>query len=169
MSSVQNAYDECCLTFKPDIVIIDYLGLMVDNGGDVKADWQKLKDVSEQMHEFARSNDIVVASAVQVTDVEAGKGTVGMHRIGRARMIGHNCNFFIQADVREDEDARTDARWVCVKNRRGPKFVTNNLRKEFQYTRFLDLGFTPEISKSKLIGNNEDLTDVINKIFEQGE
>ena len=172
MSAIQNIYDDCCMDFVPDVVVIDYLGLMIDNEAQSDADWEKLKNVSEQMHEFARVNDVVVVSAVQVTDAKPGQGGVGLHRIGRSRMIAHNANLVLQIEVREDEDNRVDARIHCIKFRRGPKFIMNNLRKEFAYTRFFDLGFKPTNNNENIIapGDNgalgEDLTSIIEEIFE---
>lgn len=172
MAAIQAIYDETCLEFKPDIVIIDYLGLMTENDAISDADWEKLKNVSEQMHEFARINQTVVFSAVQVTSAKPGEGGIGLHRIGRSKMIAHNANIVFQIENREDEDMRSDARIHCIKFRRGPKFIMTNLRKEFQYTRFVDLGFTPDKERkegSGLVQSNDDLTSLIEQIFGQEE
>ena len=167
IDSIQMIFDETCLEFKPDIVIIDYLGLMMDNDVKSEADWEKLKNVSQSLAEFGRLNEVVVFSAVQVTSSKPGEGGIGLHRIGRSRMIAHNANIVFQIENREDEDIRPDARIHCIKFRRGPKFIMDNLRKEFQFTRFADMGFSP--NKEKTTGAvatpNEDLSDMLNKIF----
>ncbi|MFZ4795989.1 MAG: DnaB-like helicase C-terminal domain-containing protein [Bacteroidia bacterium] len=165
MDNIQAIYDETKLDFLPDIVIIDYLGLMIDNEANSDADWEKLKNVSEQMHEFARTNEVVLFSAVQVTSSKPGEGGIGLHRIGRSKMITHNANLVLQIEQREDEDMRSDGRIHCIKFRRGPKFIMNNLRKEFQYTRFADIGFSPDKGDGKPKQINEDLSDIITQIF----
>ncbi|HUU88850.1 MAG TPA: DnaB-like helicase C-terminal domain-containing protein, partial [Candidatus Glassbacteria bacterium] len=68
MAQIQHVYDEECLRLgkKIKVVLIDYLGLMADSGEDSDADWEKLKNIAEQMHEFARVNDVAVITAVQV-------------------------------------------------------------------------------------------------------
>lgn len=164
MAQVQNIYDECCLSFKPDIVIIDYLGLMIaDATGDIESDWQKLKDVAEQMHEFARVNNIPVVSAVQLKTTKPGTAGIGLHRIGRSSMIAHNANFVFQIEQREDEEKRVDCKIHCIKNRRGPLFTMNNIRKEFQYTKFVDNGNIE--NKDNVVVSNEDLTEAINLLI----
>lgn len=169
MAQVQSIYDETCLEFKPDIVIIDYLGIMIDNEAKSDADWEKLKNISEEMHEFARANQIVVWTAVQLTEEQPGKGGIGLYRIGRSRMIAHNANIVLQIESREDEELKPDARIHCIKFRRGPKFVMSNLKKEFTYTRFVDTGFNGEVPEKEVSNGGEDLTNVLDDIFSQVE
>jgi len=163
MSDIQDIYENCCLEFKPDIVIIDYLGLMVDNLEDSNADWEKLKNVAEQMHEFARYNKVPVATAVQLKTTKPGEGGIGLHKIGRSSMIAHNANIVLQLEYREDEESRVDARIHCIKFRRGPKFVMSHVRKEFQYTKFVDMG-NSESNDSKVL-SDEDLTETMNMLL----
>ncbi|MDO8609207.1 MAG: DnaB-like helicase C-terminal domain-containing protein [bacterium] len=165
MDSIQSIFEETKMEFMPDIVIIDYLGLMIDNEGDSDADHEKLRIVSEEMHEFGRVNEVAVVSAVQLTVSKQGEGGIGIHRIGRSRAIAHNANIFLQIEQREDEDMRSDFRLHMIKFRRGPKIILNNLRKEFQYTRLVDLGFKPEKDDGKPKQVNEDLSDIITQIF----
>ena len=156
MSDIQEIYENCCLSFKPDLVVVDYLGLMVDNLEDSNADWEKLKNVAEQMHEFARYNKVPVATAVQLKTTKPGDGGIGLHKIGRSSMIAHNANIVLQLEYREDEESRVDGRIHCIKFRRGPKFVMNNVRKEFQHTKFIDMGNAESADKKVL--SNDDLT-----------
>ena len=164
MAQIQHVYDEECLRLgkKIKVVLIDYLGLMADSGEDSDADWEKLKNIAEQMHEFARVNDVAVITAVQVKTSKPGEGGIGLHRIGRCSMIMHNVNLGLQIENREDEENRPDAIIHCIKFRRGPKFVMNNLRKAFMYTKFIDGGFTDD---AEVENTGEDLTDVMGQIF----
>jgi len=168
MAQIQHVYDEECLRLgkKIKVVLIDYLGLMADSGEDSDADWEKLKNIAEQMHEFARVNDVAVITAVQVKTSKPGEGGIGLHRIGRCSMIMHNVNLGLQIENREDEENRPDAIIHCIKFRRGPKFVMNNLRKAFMYTKFIDGGFTDD---AEVENTGEDLTDVMGQIFTEDE
>jgi len=162
MAQVQRIYDDICAEFIPDLVIIDYLGLMTDGGEINEQDWEKLKNIAEQMHEFARVNEVAVFTAVQAKCSKPGEGGVGLHRIGRSSMILHNANIALQIENRENEDMRPDARIHCIKFRRGPKFIMSNLRKEFVYNRFADAGFTEEQRAPKQEGKlGEDLSSVM--------
>lgn len=168
MAQIQHIYDETCLSLgkKIKVVLIDYLGLMADSGEDSDADWEKLKNIAEQMHEFARVNDVAVITAVQVKTSKPGEGGIGLHRIGRCSMIMHNVNLGLQIENREDEENRPDAIVHCIKFRRGPKFIMNNLRKAFMYTKLIDEGF----KEDKETGSTgEDLTDIMGQIFVEEE
>lgn len=164
MAQIQHVYDEECLRLgkKIGVVVVDYLGLMADSGEDSDADWEKLKNIAEQMHEFARVNDVAVVTAVQVKTSKPGEGGIGLHRIGRCSMIMHNVNLGLQIENREDEENRPDAIIHCIKFRRGPKFIMNNLRKAFMYTKFIDGGFAND---AEVENTGEDLTDVMGQIF----
>lgn len=167
VSAIQQIYEETCLDFKPDVVIIDYLGQMIDNDANSESDWLKLMKIAEEIHEMGRVCECVMISAVQVTQMAPGAGGIGLHRIGRSRMIAHNANLVLQIENREDEDARHDARIHNIKFRRGPKFIMSNLVKEFKFTRFADLGFCEKDDDGNdcVDTNRDDLTDIIKEIF----
>jgi len=169
MAQIQQIYDNVKTEMQVDLVIIDYLGLMVDSKGDVDQDWQKLLKVSAEMHEFTRVNHVPIFTALQLTITKAGSQAPGMERTGRSKGIMTNVNVALQIEDREDEDLKSDSIIHCVKHRGGPKFIMNNLRKEFQYTRFYDLGFTVNN-----VSNNQpnmaaplqqDLQELIREIF----
>jgi len=161
-STVQDVYDNCCLEFKPDIIIIDYLGLMTDNAEDSDADWLKLKDVAEQLHELSRVNGVPIVSAVQLKVKKAGEGSIGLHAIGRSSMIAHNANFVIQAEYRENEQDRTDLKLHMIKNRRGCLFSFTT-EKQFQFSKLIDNGSS--INKDSKVLSNEDLTEAMDMLL----
>jgi hypothetical protein len=168
MNQIQSIFDDVCLEFRPKIVIVDYLGLMTDSG-ESDADWEKLKNVAEQMHEFGRVNEVVTFTGVQVKCSKPGEGGVGLHRIGRSSMIMHNVNLALQIENRDNEGLRPDSIIHCIKFRRGPAFVMNNLRKEFQYCRFADSGL-PDVNSEQEIGKpGEDLSSLMAAILPSEE
>lgn len=168
MEQVRSIYDYVSIKNgrKPKLVIIDYLGIMGANANEDDPDWEVLKDISQDMHEFCRQEDIPVLTGLQLTTTEPGKGGIGLHRIGRSRMIAHNANLYLQIEDREDEDQRSDAKIHNIKHRGGPKFVMNNLKKEFRFSRFVDMGY----NKTNLqdVGKfGEDLTELNNFLEEE--
>lgn len=165
MIDIQRIYDEVTEDFLPDYVVIDYLGIMIEGEAKSDADWEKLQRISEQMHEFARVNDCLVISAFQLTKVKPGEGGIGIYRIGRCKNIADNANIVLQIEAREDEQLRLDSRIHCIKFRRGPLFIMNNLKKEFKYCKFLDLGFNGDKPQEEVRSNGEDLTGIMEEIF----
>lgn len=172
IADINRIYETTCLEFKPDMIIIDYMGLMADISQDESnQDWLKLEKIAENLHETCRFLRCPIFTALQLTQSEEqGKAKVGFYRIARAKGIIRNLNGFLEIEDRENEYMRPDSNIHCLKFRRGPLFVMNNLRKEFQFAKFADMGFTPE-KNNKLIGAmekpNEDLSMVIDKIFGQ--
>lgn len=169
MADIKRVYDEIVEDNPVEFVIIDYLGIMIEGEAKSDADWQKLQNISEQMAEFGRTNNVVVISAFQLTKVKPGEGGIGFHRIGRSKNIADNANIVLQMEAREDEQLRSDARVHCIKFRRGPMFVMNNLTKEFKYCRFLDGGYTGDRPAEETKSTGEDLTNIINEIFGEEE
>lgn len=141
---IELRYHDAKTRFEPDVVIVDYLGLMSD---EVEAqDWLKLGVISGKLHEFGRANNVVVASAVQLNDSggkegkEAGskKNGIGMHRIGRSRLIMHHANIGIQIEDRPNEDDYPYLEYHIIKNRDGPRGHAS-LKKKFSHASILDI------------------------------
>lgn len=109
---------------KPAVVIIDYLTLMdYDNKDGEIDDWLKQGKISEVLHEFCRVNELVMLSAVQLNDPKSSGGKssesqIGLHRIGRSKMIMHNSNFGIQIEKRSKEEDYPDMNLYMIKSRR---------------------------------------------------
>lgn len=105
---------------KPKIVVVDYLSLMDYTRDENMDDWLKLGKISEQLSEFARVHEVIMLSAVQLNDVMQGKkameNQIGLHRIGRSKMIMHNANFGLQIEKRPPEEP--DLSIHMIKSRR---------------------------------------------------
>jgi len=107
---------------KPKVVVIDYLTLMDYKENDLD-DWLKQGKIAEQLHEFGRVHEIVMLSAVQLNDPKSNGGKnseaqIGLHRIGRSKMIMHNANFGIQIEKRPNEEQFPDMSLHLIKSRR---------------------------------------------------
>jgi hypothetical protein len=127
--------------------------------------------VAEESHEFCRYNEVATFTAIQAKSIKpSADSKVGLYfASGRSSMIVHNANIVLQIETRENEDMRSDAAIHCIKFRRGPKFVMNNLRKEFMYNRFVDLGL-PNIEDQQEQGKfGEDLSGLMETILKTEE
>jgi replicative DNA helicase len=88
--------------FKPDILVVDYLGIMrsIDKK---QADWQEQLAVAEELRRIGRVRKIPIITAVQLNrDKQHGKGT---ERISRSDGIGSTCDVFLQIMEKEEENS----------------------------------------------------------------
>jgi replicative DNA helicase len=120
MERVELIYEEALTVYRPDVVIIDYLGLM-DYDGTEMEDWLKLGKIAEKIHEFTRVHDCVALSAVQLNRAKGVKeeDKIGLHRIGRSALIMQNANIAVQIETRPNEKDFPDMRYHVIKNRDG--------------------------------------------------
>ena len=108
---------------KPKVIVVDYLSLMSYNNPNGKdlADWLIQGAISEQLAEFGRVNDVNVLTAVQLTNDDPknrGAESMGTHRLSRSKMIGHNANFILMIEKRQNESELPDFILHMVKSRR---------------------------------------------------
>lgn len=120
MESLEMIYEDAKSYYDPKIIVIDYLGLMDYDGGDMD-DWLKLGKIAEKIHEFARVHNVIVLSAVQLNRVKAAKeeDRIGLHRIGRSALIMQNANIAVQIETRPNEKQYPDMKYHVIKNRDG--------------------------------------------------
>lgn len=120
METIELLYEEALAFYRPDVVVIDYLGLM-DYEGEELEDWLKLGKISEKAHEFARVHHNVVLSALQLNRPKGTKeeDKIGLHRIGRSSLIMNNGNIGIQIETRHNEKSYPDMLYHIIKNRDG--------------------------------------------------
>ena len=117
-----NIYKEAKSRYNPDIVIIDYLGIMEADREDLdKEDWLKLEKISEKVHEFARVNTVGVITAMQLNRSKAKEveEKIGLHRLARSNGVARNANVVIQIESRPQEQSYPDSYYWIIKNRNG--------------------------------------------------
>lgn len=135
---IELKYLEVCETkFKPDLVVVDYLGIMTANDV-VGADWQDLGIISAELHEFSRVYEISVLTGSQVNRTKDGAERYDTSRIARSSMIPNNANIVIQIGCRADEYLRTDMPIYIVKMRDGERDQFT-LSKDFAKMKVIDL------------------------------
>lgn len=124
--------------FKPDIVIIDYIGIMAPNEPG-ESDWLALGKIAADLHEFARVYNIPVITGSQVNrPKDPTKQHYSTDRLARSDMVTNNANIIIQIGCRDDEYARTDMPVYIIKMRDGEKgsFI---LSKDFPKMKLIDM------------------------------
>lgn len=137
---IELKYIEVCDTlFKPDLVVIDYLGIMSANDSEGQnQDWMNLGIISAELHEFSRIYEISTITGSQVNRTKDGVEQYGTKRIARSSMVPNNANIVLQIACREDEDLRTDMVIYMVKCRDGEK-AAFTLSKNFGHMRVVDI------------------------------
>jgi len=142
VEQIEARYDEAVSNGrKPDVVVVDYLGLMECNDIDGD-DWLRLGYISAKLHEFARAYDTIVLTAVQLNrpgkTIKDSADLIGMHRIGRSSLIIHHADIGIQIESRKGEKNFPDMVYHIIKNRDG-ELGKHVLSKKFYMATIKDM------------------------------
>lgn len=162
IEALELIFNDTMLRYRPDVVVVDYLGLM-EYEGDMD-DWLKLGKISEQLHEFARIYNVCVLSAVQLNRMAKGKDSgpgdqIGAHRIGRSALIIQNANVALQIEKRQDENMHPDMLCHLIKNRDG-ELVKGRLLKNFANCALLN----DYATDNEVFTNADDISEAIKKM-----
>lgn len=172
VEEIENRFLEACNKYHPEIVVVDYLGLMEDR--DFKGDdWLKLGYIAGKLHEFARIYNVILLTAVQLNRVpqkqkeEGENANIGVHRIGRSSLIMHHANVGIQIQTRKNEKSFNDMKCHIIKNRDGElgEFM---LKKNLPCATLLEgentLPEDDEENKENILpANIDDITEILKK------
>jgi replicative DNA helicase len=161
IESLELIYEEAKAIYNPDIVVIDYLGLMDYQGGKDLDDWLKLGKISEACHEFSRVHNCTTLSAVQLNRPKSNKeeDKIGLHRIGRSGLIMTNANIAIQIENRHNEKSFPDMKYHIIKMRDG-ELGSATLIKDLARGSLLDNPIEEDTTTFEL----RDIDDISEKI-----
>jgi len=136
---IELKYIEVCEQgWKPDLVVVDYMGIMSPNNAS-GSDWMDLGVISAELHEFARVYEIAVITGSQVNRTKDGVERYDTDRIARSSMIPHNADVVLQIAKRSDEYVRSDVKVYIIKLRDGDKGDPFTLSKDFEKMKVRDL------------------------------
>jgi len=127
--------------YKPDLLAIDYLGIVTANDRRLK-DHEAQAAVVQEVRQLARTLHIPVISAVQLNR-EPGKAkkTKGTERLSRSDVIGATADVVLQIEEIDPEEAiarlSNKTKIFCTKNRKGPAPFEMDVCKDFACARFL--------------------------------
>jgi replicative DNA helicase len=121
VEQIEMMFEEAAARFRPDVLVLDYLGLMEDDSDE--DDWLKLGKIAGKFHELLRVHNVIGLTAVQLNRAKAtskdSEERVGMHRIGRSALIMTHANIGIQIETRPNEKNYPDMIYHLIKNREG--------------------------------------------------
>lgn len=123
MEDIERIFNDVKSYYTPDIVAIDYLGIMDD--ASKEDDWLKLGTIAGKCHEFCRANNVIGLTAVQLNRAKSSskdtEDKVGMHRVGRSALILTHADVGIQIETRPNEQNYPDMIAHLIKVRDGER------------------------------------------------
>lgn len=160
-------FEEIKSEYTPDVVFIDYMGLMEDLDND-NDDWLKLGQLAGKIHEFARAHSIPVVTATQLNRIDPShkkteSKAIGLHRIGRSSMIAHHATVIIQIESRPDEETHDDFIYHIIKNRHGQAGKSASVWKNFVRCSITDKPY--DINSAEAWQSSEDISEDIAEIL----
>ena len=171
-ANIEDCFLQSMSTFTPDVVFVDYLGLMTDEEA-VGEDWLNLGIIAGKLHEFGRIYNTRVVTAVQLNQVRGGKEKepselIGIHRIGRSSLILHHANIGIQIETRKNENLRDTLIYHIIKNRDG-EMGKHEIKKKFAHGAIFDVPFiAPKNDDPSILygfSDEEDISEQVAKIY----
>ena len=154
-------FQEARTRYRPDVIFIDYLGLMEDiqNDGE-QQDWLKLGQLTGKVHEFGRAYQVPVITAVQLnrhTSTSKNSTPIGLHRIGRSSLIAHHAT--VIAQIENTNDNESIFKYYIIKNRDG-ELVHHAISKKFAHSRIEDQPFDSNSRINYSVRNDDISIDV---------
>lgn len=167
IEEVELRYHDAMMRYKPEVVIVDYMGLMHSKALAKEQDWLKLGGISSSLHEFSRAYDCTMITAAQLTDLKRSNNSlkddnknVGVHRWGRSSLIMHNVNLGIQIETRLNENSFPDLKIHIVKNRKGP-LAQGSFVKNFANASLIDVPYDERQIQGDVSANIPELIKYI--------
>lgn len=166
VEQLEMSFEEIKARYTPDVVFIDYLGLMEDaEDGD---DWLTLGKLAGKVHEFARSYSIPVVTAVQLNRIspdskKTESKAIGLHRIGRSSLIATHATCIIQIETRQDEHTYDDFIYHIIKNRHGESGKSHSIWKDFSKCSVTDKPY--DIDTVNNWTESEDISEDVSQIL----
>lgn len=141
LSALEGIIKDSLSSYQPDIIIIDYLGLMesLDVEGD---DWLKLGHIAAGLHELMRVYKAVGVTAAQLNRIaptaKKKEEIVGNHRFGRSSHMAHHCTHCLILETGPDSDKLSTLPIHLTKNREGEK-ITFSVTKKLENSSLVNI------------------------------
>lgn len=118
--------------YHPDVVLIDYLGIMKPNDKSSIADWEQQGKISDEVRTVARLYRIPIISAVQLNRSKTKEKS--LDRLSRSSMIANNSDVVVM--INDDQDKQAAAmsdlmKYTVIKNRKGADGFEFEMYKNF--------------------------------------
>ena len=137
--------------FKPDFLVIDYIGLMAPNGKAAENSFTDLKKVSEQVRGLASMLNIPIFTAQQTNRDSYGLSEIGLESTSESMGIPFTADVMIMCSRTKDMEEENKMYWFIAKSR----FSKNNfgffVNVEYSYMRITESNVSIQTVSSKSI------------------
>jgi replicative DNA helicase len=122
----------------PDVVIIDYLELMMSRRSHYnKDDYVRQKRVSTEVRGLAKNESVLVITATQTNrelkkDKEGGGGVIDVNRIAESYGKSMPMDYLVSLNQTPDEYTQNRLRFYVAKNRNGPRHKTISVKVDYE-------------------------------------
>jgi len=135
--------EETCRDFIPNLLAIDYIGLMAENVSSQEADWLKLNNIVEEVRAVLRARKVSAISPWQILPVDGGKYTeensIGLFRLNRSKGIAQHVTHVIQlVSHGAKEKQYPTLEYAILKVREGIVGGRGRFKKDFAKSRVVD-------------------------------
>ena len=160
---IELLFEEATTNYRPDIIAIDYLGIMDDDSKD--DDWLKLGVIAGKISEICRVHNIIGLTAVQLnrakTSSKDSEDKIGSHRIGRSALILTHANIGLQIETRQNEKSYPNMVVHIIKNRDGENMLKGSLLKNLACGSLIDDGQNKEEQSDLEFKDVDDISEEI--------
>lgn len=115
-------------SWKPDVVIVDYLDLMISrHAGFNKDDYSSQKHVANELRGFAKNEEVLVFTATQTNrSAASGEEVADLSKVAESFAKQFSLDYIVSLNQTQSERKMTPPRirMFVAKNRNGPKHET---------------------------------------------
>ena len=149
--------------FTPDVLVIDYLGLMSSSRVSLgkAGSYQYYKSIAEEVHGLSKELDIPILTAFQLNRSAYNNTEAGMETISDSIGIVQTADSIIAILSNEKMRQEKTVMLKFLKNRIGGHLSSHIVKFEPEYSRFTDLEEIPDYTESKILEETTD--DLINQ------
>jgi hypothetical protein len=124
--------------FKPDFLVIDYIGLMSPNGKTADNSFTDLKKVSEQVRTLSSMLNIPVFTAQQTNRDSYGLSEIGLESTSESMGIPFTADIMIMCSRTKDMEEENQMYWFIAKSRFSKNNVGFFVNVEYPYMRITE-------------------------------
>ena len=124
--------------FKPNFLVIDYIGLMAPNGKPADNSFTDLKKVSEQVRTLSSMLNIPVFTAQQTNRDSYGLSEIGLESTSESMGIPFTADIMIMCSRTKDMEEENKMYWYVAKSRFSKNNVGFFVNVEYSYMRITD-------------------------------
>lgn len=147
--------------FKPDFIMIDYIGLMVPNASSFTDNtYGKLKTVAEELRSVGSRLDVPVFSAVQVNRDAYNSSHQGLENTADSMGIPMTADLMIMATRNETQDEENKMTWFIAKSRYSRNNSVVSVDVEYEHMRI-------KCEDDDSVNINDDLLNMSRKAKER--